>query len=130
MKENILGVGAFIVFIYFVSTPNWGTQKHTSYSMSCNTFDVPLDNCETGFSVMKSTYLAIPETQTIISKVMPWKYDDCVVFDAENWRCGDITMSDGWHLDMNRDIENPKYRTISRIEYTIRSVINFFKSIF
>jgi hypothetical protein len=130
MYNNILGVGILIICVYFLSTPNWGTQKHTSYSMSCNTFGVSLADCETGFSVMKSMYLAIPEAQTIISKNMLWKHDDCVVFDAENWRCGDISMRDGWFLDVGGDVTRPKYRTITRIEYTVRSTIHFFMNLF
>lgn len=128
MLKNVLFFFGLILFLYFMSSPNWGTTNHTSYTMMCNDYGVSMADCETGFSLLKSTYKAIPETQTIITKNLLLSYDDCNVFDAENWRCGDIVMTDGRYLDMN-PADRDNHRTITRIEYTVRSIINFFRSV-
>ncbi len=142
MKETIIAWAGVILFLYIVLTPNWGTTKHTIYEVYCPVLDGNLYDCFDGVRASSRTYLAIPETQTIIisrSASGVWKYENCTVFDAENWECDtqkydaltvDKIMRNGSFTDLSEDSKKPKSRTALRIEYTIRKIIQFFTDIF
>ena len=136
MSDYSFGWIVLLLFLYLATSPNWGKTKHTVYEVSCADFISSLSDCpDKLLSPKKTTYLAIPETQTIIGKSgILWRYEDCTVFDAENWTCNtlkydslswDKLMENGHYSDLSDSIEEPKKRTTLRIEYIIRKIISF-----
>jgi hypothetical protein len=134
MKE----IGVWIILlllVYILATPDRGTAQHTVYELCCPDYERSVDGCPETLYTTKKTYLAIPETQTIIRKdAFLWKEENCIVFDAENWRCVssnkhddyDLMMHNGHYTDLTVDSKKPWRRTISRIEYIIRNILYYF----
>ena len=139
MKETGVWIG-LVLLIYILASPNWGTEKHTVYGVYCSDFESSVYDCPRNLNTFKTTYLAIPETQTIIRKdeSRVGKYDECTVFNAENWHCNtnddhsgeyDQLMKSGYPYDLTDDIQKPMRRMVLRPEYTVRSISEFFREL-
>lgn len=129
-----------IIAGYVLSSPNawWRNEnQHTHYSVNCSNLEEDIHSC-TGIKYpVKATYLAIPETQTIISKELFIKYDDCTVFNAANWECNtltnddynpDLVMRDGGLMQVPYD-RRAFSRPSTRIEYILRDTASLISGI-
>src|SRR5262245_11362834 len=122
-----------LLLVYILATPDRGT---TVYELCCPDYENGVHDCPESLYTTEITYLAIPETQTIVSKgILLWKEENCVVFDAENWTCDtnkhdgmdyDQLMENGSYYDLSDNIKKPKCRTMLRIEYMIRNILRYF----
>ncbi len=80
----------FLIFLYMPesNTVNVYTEQ---CSFSENLEKTPLDKCKK-FEHIKHTYNVSFQTQTVVGKLSPTfgnKYENCIVFDRHNWRCGE-----------------------------------------
>lgn len=111
---------------YFFIGGQKAKDTHDVYTKHCGDINVTIDDCNSYINVIKTTYKAIPESQTVISKDLLIRRENCDVFDAKNWRCGALIMSSGRLIDTNLDLDNPKYKAISKIEYIYKTTQGFF----
>lgn len=131
----------FVIVGYFLINADWSNDKKTVYVSHCPDYKSSFKECYSNLSYSQKTFLAIPQTQTIISYSNGFinRYEDCTVFDKENWFCkidwdGDelpdyYNMQDGvYGLSVGDGNSQPYYRAISRIEYYFSNLIKFFKN--
>ena len=135
MVSFILGAA----FVFWLISPTPDAQEKTIYFKLCSDFKHNPYSCPTNLYVMQTRFKIFPKEQIVISD-SPTNLTPCVVFDKDNWKCEDneflqsvqngnyYSTNDG-SLDEkgNKDIL-PRYMQISYLEYNIRSVIIFLRS--
>lgn len=81
-------------------------EKVITYQRKCSNYG-PVFECEkSNLVVNKIVFRADYEKQQVyyMSGMSIWKWNDCVVFDAQNWRCQDEgSMTDGHFIEFSHD---------------------------
>jgi hypothetical protein len=79
-----LSLWLFILFWIFLPPP---IQTVTVYRLSCPDVLATGDKCEQTPTPTKSIYRVFIEQQIVVAKNTMTSYDDCDVFDRNNWEC-------------------------------------------
>jgi hypothetical protein len=136
-----------VLLLYFATSPNWGTDEHTVYELVCSDNDTTVEDCpKEKLFTRQETYFAIPEAQVILTQsgYFLFEYQDCKVINAENWECDDgkdrqglpiynVHMEDGkfkqYPISSEAIIVDNNSQTISRINYILRGIVQFFRAL-
>ena len=136
-------LGALIAY-FFLNQPTKLVQEKIVYMRHCSDFKHNVFSCPSSTRVSEQKFMIFLERQIVTAVgIRAYKYEDCAVFDADNWTCdlgnrayvgvskGGFFESNNGSLDKQGEKSPiPLGQEIYAFEYHIQSVRDFFRIYF
>ena len=140
-SRKLLFILFFMGSVFYISfdQPLRTIQEKEVYFKYCKDYEYNFLSCPKRILITTRTYKLYLEKQMVIEGPgIPFKLEDCIVFDRDNWKCkkndGEVwgvwdglfyEKDDRGSLDQNRQRSNiPRLWQITKTEYLLRYLAN------